>query len=151
MTELLEEVAENAQAAAAPNCRVSVAATVERDALYVLADATQLRRVLLNLAQNAVQACAERSTEEPMTVVLSCSRFVATQRVRISCQDTGTGIPEAVLAKIWTPFFTTRQQGTGLGLAFVREIVKEHGGELAVETSERGTTFHIELPAAKST
>lgn len=151
VTELLEEVAENAQAAAAPNCRVSVAVTAERVALNVLADATQLRRALLNLAQNAVQACAERSTEEPMMVVLSCSRVGVTQRVRISCQDTGAGIPEAVLTKIWTPFFTTRQQGTGLGLAFVREIVKEHGGELAVETSERGTTFHIDLPAAKST
>jgi signal transduction histidine kinase len=66
-------------------------------------------------------------------------------RVEIEVRDNGPGIPEEVLPKIWTPFFTTRQQGTGLGLAFVREIIADHGGDIEVRTGARGTTFTIRL------
>ena len=60
--------------------------------------------------------------------------------------DNGAGIADDVLAKMWTPFFTTRAQGTGLGLPFVREIVSDHHGQITVTTGPQGTTFVIELP-----
>jgi signal transduction histidine kinase len=63
-------------------------------------------------------------------------------------RDSGPGIPTEALPKIWAPFFTTRAQGTGLGLAFVREIVQDHGGSIAVTTSAAGTSFELTLPAS---
>ena len=64
-------------------------------------------------------------------------------------RDTGPGIPAEALPKIWTPFFTTRQKGTGLGLAFVREIVADHGGRIDVDSGPGGTTFVLSLPVAE--
>jgi len=105
-------------------------------------DAGQLRRALLNLAQNAVQACPADGTGK---VTLRCSRHGAEARVEVG--DTGPGIEAAVLDKIWTPFYTTKQQGTGLGLAFVRDIARDHGARLAVASEPgRGTTFTLALP-----
>jgi signal transduction histidine kinase len=67
--------------------------------------------------------------------------------VRLS--DNGTGIPKDKLDKIFIPFFTTKAEGTGLGLALVHRIVTDHGGTVAVESNERGTTFSITLPRAR--
>jgi signal transduction histidine kinase len=110
--------------------------------LAVRADRTQLRRALLNLLRNALQA-----TPAGGTVTLAAAASGADARVTVS--DTGKGIPAEVQAKIFQPFFTTKEKGTGLGLAFVREIVVDHGGTLEV-TSEvgRGTTFTMRLPRA---
>jgi two-component system sensor histidine kinase HydH len=70
-------------------------------------------------------------------------------RVTISVADTGKGIEQADLEKIFAPFFTTKEKGTGLGLAFVKEIVTDHRGTLNVESAPgRGATFTIELPRA---
>ncbi len=105
------------------------------------ADAGQLRRALLNLVQNAVQASAADEV-----VTLRASR--AEERVRIQVVDNGSGIPEDALEKIWTPFYTTKQKGTGLGLAFVREIVLDHGGYIEATPSHvKGTTFTLTFVA----
>jgi signal transduction histidine kinase len=62
--------------------------------------------------------------------------------------DTGPGIPEEVRKKIFLPFYTTKEDGTGLGLALVQKIIVSHGGSIEVESSEgQGTTFRITLPA----
>jgi signal transduction histidine kinase len=111
-------------------------------ALRASCDAGQLRRALLNLAQNAVQACPSDGTGK---VMLRCTKHGAEARVEVG--DTGPGIEAAVLDKIWTPFYTTKQQGTGLGLAFVRDIARDHGARLAVASEPgRGTTFTLALP-----
>ena len=71
-------------------------------------------------------------------------------KVEISVTDNGDGIPQAILDKIFQPFFTTKPtgQGTGLGLSLSYDIVKVHGGELKVETKTgEGTTFIIQIPA----
>jgi signal transduction histidine kinase len=105
-------------------------------------DASQLRRALLNLIRNALQA-----TPAGGTVTVAATTDGA--RVRVSVSDTGKGIPSDSMEKIFQPFFTTKEKGTGLGLAFVREIVHDHGAKLDV-TSEvgRGTTFSFHLPRA---
>lgn len=109
------------------------------------ADAGQLRRALLNLARNAV-AAAQRRHPGGGAVILRGHRDGA--RVRVEVEDDGAGVPADLRDKIFTPFFTTREKGTGLGLAFVREIVADHGGAIQVsETAEGGARFAFELAA----
>jgi signal transduction histidine kinase len=99
--------------------------------------------VLLNLLLNAVQACeAGGSVQVEFT---SDERYVITM-----VTDTGKGIPPDVLPNIFRPFFTTKGNGTGLGLSLARRIVEEHGGWLEA-TSElgRGTQFRLALPKVR--
>jgi signal transduction histidine kinase len=139
--ELLVEVREIASAQAASR---NVAVTLETEPARAACDAGQLRRALLNLAQNAVQACP---TDGSGKVELRCRR--ESGEVRVMVRDSGAGIDAAQLEQIWTPFFTTKQQGTGLGLAFVRDIVNDHGARIDVESAPGlGTTFTLRLPAA---
>ena len=103
----------------------------------------QLRRVLLNLARNA--ATAARNGRVQLAARADGSR------VRVEVRDDGPGVPAALREQIFTPFFTTREKGTGLGLAFVREIVRDHGGEVAVaDAAGGGSVFSFELPGVPS-
>ena len=66
-------------------------------------------------------------------------------------RDDGPGVPAALREQIFTPFFTTREKGTGLGLAFVREIVRDHGGDVVVRDAPGGgSVFSFDLPAVPS-
>ena len=109
------------------------------DGLAVQADREQLRRALLNLARNAVAAAR--------TGHVQIGAELQGNRVRIAVRDDGPGVPAELREKIFTPFFTTREKGTGLGLAFVREIVREHGSEVGVRDAPGGgSVFSFELP-----
>jgi two-component system NtrC family sensor kinase len=71
--------------------------------------------------------------------------------VEVAIADSGPGIPEDHLPRIFEPFFSTKEQGTGLGLALTQQIVVEHGGRLEVDSRPgRGTTFVVKLPAARA-
>jgi signal transduction histidine kinase len=124
-----------------------VAVTVDCPAgLRARADAGQLRRALLNLARNAVAAAQRRHPGGGMVVLRG---RLAGPRVRIEVADDGAGVPADLREKIFTPFFTTREKGTGLGLAFVREIVADHGGAIQVsDVAGGGALFSFELAAA---
>lgn len=148
---LLREVAESTEAtkAQAGAVAVVVAEAPELEALTISADPHQLRRALLNLARNAVQACAgapprDGPAQEGHQVRLALSATADEAQIQVS--DTGPGIPADVLPRIYVPFFTTREQGTGLGLAFVKEISADHGGSMEVTTGPSGTTFTLRLP-----
>jgi signal transduction histidine kinase len=111
---------------------------VEAEDLRARADAGQLRRVLLNLTRNAVAAARGGH-------VRLVARRVA-GGVRIEVTDDGPGVPVDLREQIFTPFFTTREKGTGLGLAFVREIVRAHGGEVSVrDAAGGGSIFSFDL------
>src|SRR6185503_19826367 len=141
--DLLAEVHDIAVAAGKAR-NVRVAMQLPDGAASVAGDEGQLRRALVNLAHNAVQACADDGSGE---VTLGCAR--ADGEVLVTVRDTGGGIDPDILAKIWTPFYTTKQTGTGLGLAFVRDIARDHGARLAVDSAPgRGTTFTLALPEA---
>ncbi len=102
-------------------------------------------RVLLNLINNAFQACATEEIENPKVTVTTKD---AEEWIQIAVSDNGPGIPEAIKDKIFQPFFTTKPtgQGTGLGLSLSYDIIKAHGGELKVESQEKvGTTFFVYL------
>lgn len=94
-------------------------------------DAEKLKQVVLNLVMNSLEAMKDGG-------VLRVRVGDDADRVRLTVEDTGTGIDPAALAQVFDPFFTTKEAGTGLGLSIVRKIVDQHGGEIAVE-SERGT------------
>ena len=110
----------------------------------VLADPNQLKQVFVNLITNAVQAM------EPEGGTITVSTEAVDGFVRASLADDGPGIPAESLAKVFDPFFSTRDDGTGLGLTIVHRIVDEHDGHIEVEsTLGTGTTFHVFLPVAE--
>jgi len=113
------------------------------DALpLVNGDPDQLKQVFLNLVTNAVQAMDEAGGEITITTAGDGDY------VTIEVSDTGPGISPEDLPKVFDPFFTKRAEGTGLGLTIVHRIIDEHDGHIEVESSPRGTTFNVTLPAA---
>jgi signal transduction histidine kinase len=109
-------------------------------------DRWQFIQALVNIFQNAADAMAG-SDSRMLSVNVTCLDM----DIRIGISDTGRGIPEHILPKIFTPFFTTKgDRGTGLGLYITRKIIEEHYGTIAVETNPSGSTFVISLPAQNS-
>ncbi len=103
-------------------------------------DANQLKQAFYNLARNAMQAMPAGGS-----LTVRCS--ADDNFVMLSVSDSGCGIKPENMQKIFRPFFTTKNTGTGLGLMIVERIVREHGGSLAVDSRENaGTTFTISLP-----
>jgi|CXWL01.1.fsa_nt_gi two-component system nitrogen regulation sensor histidine kinase NtrY len=106
----------------------------------VLVDPEQIRRALLNLLDNALEA-----TEPPGQVRVEAA--ATGHRIELAVRDTGRGIPPADKEKLFLPYFSTKARGSGLGLAIVHRIVTDHQGTLRVEDGEAGgTVFTIELP-----
>ncbi len=113
-------------------------------------DAEQLKQVLINLVQNAIQAIGERPGEITIRTLRPdrFGDFRTTEGVEVQVSDNGPGIPNEQQLNIFVPFFTTKQKGTGLGLAICQRIVKNHGGVISVQSRPgEGTTFMIRLPA----
>ncbi|MES1172113.1 MAG: HAMP domain-containing sensor histidine kinase, partial [Bacteroidota bacterium] len=109
------------------------------------ADAGQLRRALLNLTRNAVAAATRAHPRGGAQVILRSRRCET--GVRVEIDDNGGGVDVALRDKIFAPFFTTREKGTGLGLAFVREIITDHGGQVHVgDAPGGGARFWFDLP-----
>jgi len=138
---LPELLAEVAQMATTNDIEVGVA---PGGPAYVNADKAQLRRALLNLARNAVQAAAAAEHRGKGAVTLSAGESPGQVAVRV--WNRGKEIPPETSGKLFEPFFTTREKGTGLGLAFARDIAVDHGGRVDVESADGETTFSIVLP-----
>ena len=110
------------------------------------ADRTQMNRLFSNLLQNAVEAIPDRRQG-----IVRISESRSGSEVIISIIDNGSGIPEALRSNIFSPNFTTKSSGTGLGLAMCKSIVEQQKGTIDFETETgKGTTFRIRLPLNKS-
>ncbi len=110
--------------------------------LLIQADGEQLRRAIGNLVLNAIDAM-------PGGGSLRISSSSQDGHVRLSVSDTGQGLTEEECARLFTPYYTTKQHGTGLGLAIVQSVVSDHGGKISVtSTPGSGATFVIELPVS---
>lgn len=120
------------------------------------ADPEHLYRVLVNLTANALDAMgsggrltARTGWATPSDLLTSNRRSPEARWTKVEIEDTGIGISPSAAAKIFTPFFTTKERGTGLGLATAYKIVEDHGGQLTFKSvPDAGTTFTLLLPPA---
>lgn len=149
LDDVIELVRPEAERAGVPlvldvvNARDGAPDTRDAQPVRCRADAGQVRRAALNLVRNAVQASAGVAEPEVRVTVQP-----AGGQVVLAVHNRGAEIPAEVRARMFEPFFTTREKGTGLGLAFVREIVDDHGGALSVRSESGTTVFEVRLPAA---
>jgi signal transduction histidine kinase len=111
--------------------------------LQVAGDSVLLRQAISNLLRNSAEAAANGRP-----VQVSVGGRLEAGKLQLSLTDNGHGIPADALPKIFIPFFTTKANGTGLGLALVHRIITEHGGSITVDSGAQGTTFTVTLPAA---
>ena len=110
--------------------------------IMVAADRTQMNRLFTNLLKNAVEA-----TDPDGYRMVRLVEEISDNKVVISVTDNGNGIPADMRSKIFTPNFTTKTSGTGLGLAMSKGIVEQARGAIWFETADgEGTTFYVELP-----
>ncbi len=112
----------------------------------ISADSSQIHQVLINLIVNAMQAMNDGGK-------ITISTYFDEFNIYLKCEDTGSGIPEEIIDKIFNPFFTTKKvnEGTGLGLSVVHGIIYSHNGEITVSSKENiGTEFIVSLPGIES-
>ncbi len=151
----INELIREASGFAVRGSRIRCDIHIPADLHLVDVDGGQISQVIHNLVLNADHAMPEGGT-----ITIRCGNvrvhaqaaipLPAGNYVMITVEDRGVGIPREHLAKIFDPYFTTKQKGSGLGLAMTYSIIKKHGGHIAVEsTLGKGTTFHVYLPAAR--
>lgn len=123
---------------------IEILRNYEKSLPLVEVDLYQMQQVFLNIINNAHHSL--KDVEKPKFVI-GLKKFGT--KIQIQFSDNGCGIPDNIVKKIFDPFFTTKEvkKGTGLGLSISYGIIKEHGGDIKVESKEgEGTTFYIELP-----
>ena len=140
----------------AAECGVTIEMNLASDLHSLRVDPDHISQVFLNIIQNALQAMPEGGTLSIVTTLNDHDEFnfegddegkLTDGYVEITFSDTGIGIAQENLKKLFEPFFTTRSKGTGLGLAISYRIVKEHGGTIRVRSETgKGTTFAVCLP-----
>ena len=138
----LDQVLEGSMATMQKNDNVELSRVVDPSLSLVMADGGQLQRVFLNLANNAQDAM-------PSGGKLTISAKNVNNHVEILFTDTGEGISDENMEKIFDPLFTRKSQGTGLGLAVCQEIVTRHGGTISARRNNEpsgGTIFEVNLP-----
>ena len=122
------------------NRGVTVKTKLARNLPQTMVDSAQLQQVLVNLMKNAAQAMTTGGT-------LTLQTGETSDDVWVSVTDTGGGIPQEQINRIFEPFYTTKKKGTGLGLMIVQRIVRAHNGRIELDSHVgRGTTFRIWLP-----
>ena len=126
---------------------VTLRLLLDESAPQAMIDIDQLKRVFVNLTDNALEALASIADERCLTIT---TKHDATRDLLIaSVEDNGEGIPSGDLKRLFQPYFSTRGRGTGLGLAIVSRIINEHGGRVYAEANPpRGARFVIELPVS---
>jgi PAS domain S-box-containing protein len=114
---------------------------MQRNLTEIHADSQLLKRVLINLVTNAVQAMPDGG------ILTLRSETTSAGQVSVTVEDTGVGIPEKIKPQIFTPLFTTKPRGQGFGLAVCKKVIEAHGGEISFESKEgEGTKFTIKFP-----
>lgn len=124
---------------------INVKVNINPDDTLLYADRTQLTQVMLNLLKNAIESC-EANEEQKDYLIEIQSQIDSDERIRIEFANNAGRIPDEVAENIFTPFFTTKQDGSGIGLAISRQIIRLHGGSLHLsKNTEEKVTFMIVL------
>ena len=148
LNEVLEETLTLLGGQASRN-QVTVSTDLMRGLPDVIGDRIQLQQVVLNLMMNGIEAMAAVTGRDRILRIRSGSNDSGL--VNVAIEDCGVGISEDVMARLFEPFFTTRTQGIGMGLAISRSIIEAHGGRLWAESSAgRGSVFQFTLPKASN-
>ncbi|RMF65567.1 MAG: PAS domain-containing protein [Calditrichaeota bacterium] len=146
----LQEVVERSLMVAQPQLegkKIQVKKDVSRDLPSVPLDEGQMEQALVNLILNSVDAMENGGTLHVAIEALPAPKQNGPGSVRLRITDTGCGIPQDHLAELFTPFFTTKTKGTGLGLTIVKKIIENHQGHLEVHSEvEKGTEVVVTLP-----
>jgi C4-dicarboxylate-specific signal transduction histidine kinase len=123
---------------------ISVRTDLAADVPQIMGDRVQLQQVLMNLIVNSIDAMKDADGTRNLVIK---SQRAEDEQVMLSVSDTGVGLPAQQADQIFNAFFTTKVQGTGMGLRISRSIVESHGGRLwAADNAPRGATFHFTLP-----
>ena len=116
---------------------------------FILGDALHLQQVFMNLIVNAMEALSELPHGAPRTLLLTSKYDIENYQAVIIFKDNGPGIANEHQAKIFDPFFSTKPQGSGIGLALCQDLVSEHGGSISVQSNQEGTIFTVKLPCVR--
>jgi signal transduction histidine kinase len=147
MNEAIREVIELTHSEAMKNA-VSVHTELTDGVSPIEADRVQLQQVVLNLIVNAIQAMS--AVADGARDLLITTSLAEPHGVLVAVKDSGPGLAPDSLERIFTPFYSTKSDGMGMGLAICRSIVEAHGGRLWVEANEpRGAVFRFTLPMVK--
>jgi signal transduction histidine kinase len=130
-----------AQVKVPKNVKIS---NLTQDALTIKVDKEKMKRVFVNIIKNAIDAMPKGGA-----LKITCKALDG--NVEIAFRDTGEGIKKDIMEKLWSPFFTTKAKGMGLGLPICKRIIEAHGGKISVESKlDKGTTFTITFPVKPS-
>jgi signal transduction histidine kinase len=122
---------------------ISVRTELEADLPQVMGDRVQLQQVLMNLIMNSIDAMKDVDDTRELAIK---SQRAENEEVVVSVTDSGVGLPPQQAEQIFNAFFTTKPQGTGMGLRISRSIIESHGGRLwAADNSPRGASFYFTL------
>jgi signal transduction histidine kinase len=123
---------------------ISIRAELAENIPRITGDRVQLQQVLMNLIVNGIDAM--KGVDGPRELAIN-SQLAENEQISISVSDTGVGLPAQQSDQIFNAFFTTKPNGTGMGLRISRSIVESHGGRLwATDNSPRGASFHLAVP-----
>ncbi|MEO0468076.1 MAG: HAMP domain-containing sensor histidine kinase, partial [Bacteroidota bacterium] len=143
LTEYLEEIASEVRKKSAETAVRLEVKTSEKE-LIAMGDPKKLKRVMVNLINNAMEAMESHAVDDPLVTL---SGHQEANQVVLTIQDNGPGIPANIQPTLFEPFVTKgKENGTGLGLAIVKQIIEAHEGEISVDSSKQGAIFTICLP-----
>jgi len=141
VSELLNEIKELHQARCSET-GITCSIHTGPENLIIMADDAQLKQVLINLVKNAMEAVSD--IPEPK-LDITVKRIL--DHISVEVSDNGMGIPPEILEKVFVPFYSTKANGSGIGLSLSRQIIRNHGGQISVESEPgKGSIFRISLP-----
>jgi signal transduction histidine kinase len=123
---------------------ISIRTQLPADLPSIMADRVQLQQVFMNLMLNGIEAMKDMKAGAELNIK---TQPAENGQLMVSVSDTGLGLPPQQADQIFNAFFTTKLNGTGMGLSISRSIIESHGGRLwAADNSPRGASFHLTLP-----
>jgi C4-dicarboxylate-specific signal transduction histidine kinase len=144
----LEKACDSALSLVMPSFRhagIKLARHCPPDLPQVLASHVQVEQIVVNLIRNACEAMTELSDDHPRRLTLSGDNLG--DMVKVTVSDTGPGMDEALLSKVFQPLYTTKPDGLGIGLSLCRDLIRSHGGTLdAHQNADGGMDFEFTLP-----